>query len=349
MLDSVGSGGGAGRAGWRDQVPSAGGLPPGGAIEPQMRRGLAPVLNDAAASVERTGGPPKPKGGPDPAELALDLTQIGLDIVGIFEPTPFADGANTLISVGRGDWFGAVTSAAGMLPYLGDTAKLAKLGRWAETVGDAVRMASDNPALRRAIQPAMEKLDDALGAIPEGALKKLPEEAREALAEMRSEVDEFLGRGTREADKGYRGVARGEAVNLPNVEMRNVDYVKRDRDEYRDLRRAFDAGGRSDFLKSLASDPGSRARLAEAGLSEQQVARVAEGKVPDGFQVHHKLPLDDGGTNDIDNLVLIRHDPYHIAITNEQRKLTRGMEVGETRNMDFPIPEGEVYDPRTYD
>ena len=35
------------------------------------------------------------------------------------------------------------------------------------------------------------------------------------------------------------------------------------------------------------------------------------GLVPDGWQVHHKIPLDQGGTNDVENLVLIKNDPYH--------------------------------------
>ncbi len=45
---------------------------------------------------------------------------------------------------------------------------------------------------------------------------------------------------------------------------------------------------------------------------------IEDGLVPDGWQVHHKLPLDQGGTNDLENLVLIKNDPYHKVITNEQ-------------------------------
>ncbi|MGG1688404.1 HNH endonuclease signature motif containing protein [Pseudalkalibacillus sp. NRS-1564] len=30
-----------------------------------------------------------------------------------------------------------------------------------------------------------------------------------------------------------------------------------------------------------------------------------------GYQVHHKLPLDDGGNNDLSNLILIKNDPNH--------------------------------------
>jgi hypothetical protein len=68
-----------------------------------------------------------------------------------------------------------------------------------------------------------------------------------------------------------------------------------------------------------------------------------KGRPPRNWQVHHKLPLDDGGTNDFDNLVLIKNDPYHKAITNAQRKLTKGIEPGQTKEIDFPVPEGFLF------
>ena len=67
--------------------------------------------------------------------------------------------------------------------------------------------------------------------------------------------------------------------------------------------------------------------------------------MPQGWQVHHKLPLDDGGTNSFDNLVLIKNDPHHIALTNAQRTLVGDLAVGQSRQVDFPIPRGFVYPP----
>ena len=40
----------------------------------------------------------------DEKEVLLDLGQLALDIIGIVEPTPFADSANAVISIARGDW-----------------------------------------------------------------------------------------------------------------------------------------------------------------------------------------------------------------------------------------------------
>jgi hypothetical protein len=52
------------------------------------------------------------------------------------------------------------------------------------------------------------------------------------------------------------------------------------------------------------------------------IARMKDGLNPKGWKVHHNLPLDDGGTNDFTNLVLIKNDPYHKAVTNEHNSLS---------------------------
>ncbi len=63
-------------------------------------------------------------------EVLLDLGQLALDIIGIIEPTPFADSANAVISITRGDWWGSLLSAAGVIPYIGDVAKLGKIRKY---------------------------------------------------------------------------------------------------------------------------------------------------------------------------------------------------------------------------
>ena len=60
------------------------------------------------------------------------------------------------------------------------------------------------------------------------------------------------------------------------------------------------------FLKGLSNDPNKVKKLKKAGLTDKDIARMKDGLNPKGYQVHHKLPLDDGGTNDMDNLILIK-------------------------------------------
>ena len=124
----------------------------------------------------------------DPADLALDITQMGLDIVGLVDPTPISDGANGIISLARGDWLGAGISALSMIPYVGDAAKLGKLGRYAETLAKAVDAAKSSPEVAKAIGPAMEKLREAIGAIP---FDKLPKPLADAIEPLKSKLDDF--------------------------------------------------------------------------------------------------------------------------------------------------------------
>ncbi|QTD45484.1 DNA/RNA non-specific endonuclease [Ottowia testudinis] len=168
----------------------------------QLLAEIAPHLpeRDQARLVQELGarghptdiaGPPqaKPKtADADVGELALDLTQIGLDIAGLIDPTPISDGANGLISLARGDWLGAGISAVSMVPYIGDAAKLGKLGRYAQTVAKAVDLAKANPAIAQRLGPAMEKLREAFGHV---ALDKLPQSMRQALEPIKTKLDDF--------------------------------------------------------------------------------------------------------------------------------------------------------------
>lgn len=75
---------------------------------------------------------------PPPRKMnALDMLQMGLDAVGVADPTPIADGANAVLSVARAAFDpahagehlkNAGISAISMVPYFGDIAKLFKYG-----------------------------------------------------------------------------------------------------------------------------------------------------------------------------------------------------------------------------
>ena len=73
------------------------------------------------------------------------------------------------------------------------------------------------------------------------------------------------------------------------------------------------------------------------------VKKLKEGLVPKGYQVHHELPLDDSGTNDFSNLVLIKNDPYHKVITNYQNSIARTMKIGESKEVLWPIIGKNIY------
>jgi len=87
-------------------------------------------------------------------------------------------------------------------------------------------------------------------------------------------------------------------------------------------------------------------KLKKAGLSDTDIQKLKNNENVTGYEVHHKIPLDDGGTNDMSNFVLIKKTPYHHALTTEQNSFSRAMTIGQTKTVNFPIPKGIVYSPK---
>jgi DNA/RNA non-specific endonuclease len=137
------------------------------------------------------------------ADLALDMVQIGLSVAGIFDPTPVSDGIDGVISLLRGDFLGAGISVVSMVPYVGDAAKLGKLGKFAESIAKAVDLAKLDPAFAKQIGPALDKIRDTLKSVP---LDSLPKPAREALESMKTKLDEFAAIGTKTSKVGKNEV-----------------------------------------------------------------------------------------------------------------------------------------------
>ncbi|WCJ60440.1 hypothetical protein NXS98_04725 [Fontisphaera persica] len=71
----------------------------------------------------------------------------GLDAIGVIEPTPLADGLNALLYAMEGGWGNAGISAVGMVPFLGDGAKLCKyVGNYGAKLSETAERALKLPA-----------------------------------------------------------------------------------------------------------------------------------------------------------------------------------------------------------
>ncbi|MDO5286290.1 MAG: hypothetical protein Q4G45_05640 [Actinomycetia bacterium] len=145
-------------------------------------------------------------------------------------------------------------------------------------------------------------------------------------------VEPYLKRAAKHGGD-FRGVLKKQIHIMPGVKVIDgFPYTKRSRKDMKRLRKAFDRGGRQKFLKSL-----KEADLRHHGFSNHEIQRIQSGRVPKGYQVHHKSPLDDSGTNSHDNLVLIRNSPEHQLISNHQRWVTRDLKVGDTADVTWPV------------
>lgn len=171
---------------------------------------------------------------PEARELLLDLGQFTLDMVGIFEPTPFADLTSGIISLCRGEFAAGAISAIAIVPYAGDLAKLGKLPRYAQTVERTVQLARKNEALARLARPVLTRLLSALDALP---LDRVSQSGRVAIGRMRDAIDEFLGparmmsRAERLTDDMLKRVL-GSTRNVGVLPRRNVRTIVEFFDKY---------------------------------------------------------------------------------------------------------------------
>ena len=176
-------------------------------------KGGAPLLargGDDAAQAELEALTPEQR------ELLLDLTQLGLGIAGIVDPSGVADATDAVISFGRGDWLGGIISGVSIVPVLGDLAKAGKLGTWAETVVKAVDLAGSNARFAKQLQPVVRRIDQVLDRIP---LDRLPAAVREPLERIRGQIDRFFAGAGLEQGLGWRG--RGEPPKPWNTSTAN--------------------------------------------------------------------------------------------------------------------------------
>lgn len=128
---------------------------------------------------------------------------------------------------------------------------------------------------------------------------------------------------------------------LPGVPVVDMVYERRPKAERLALREAFDSEGRQAFLRHLLTE--RSADLLARGFTERNFESLRRGKVPHGYNVHHIKPLDDGGDNRFDNLVLMRAHPEHEAIHRYLDPQLRGLEAGQARLIRLPLPEAGAY------
>lgn len=119
-----------------------------------------------------------------------------------------------------------------------------------------------------------------------------------------------------------------------------IDYQKKDREIYKSDRANFSRRERLNWLKKIAST--HRDELIQAGFTGNEIELMkTKGRAPVGYEVHHRIPLDDGGTNEDNNLILIRNDVEHRSIHgyyNPGELQIKLLEDGEKTQVALPVP-----------
>ena len=157
-------------------------------------------------------------------------------------------------------------------------------------------------------------------------------------------AEKYLQEQVRGSESGsgssFTGKLRGEDVTLNNVNVHDITLKKRSSSELSQLRSEFNTSVRKNFLMDMGKQT---EYLRSAGFTEADILKIQNGYVPTGWQVHHKIPLDGGGTNDFSNMVLIQNEPYHKVLTNYQNSVMKDMNEGDIIVVAWPQPNGNIY------
>lgn len=135
-------------------------------------------------------------------ELALDVVGLALDITGTFEPTPFSDLAGAALTTYRRDYRGAFLTLLGVIPALGDAAKLGKIPAYVKKVKRAIQLARNvrNAKFAALIWPILVRLGKHIDNL-DVPLRHLPDSVSRSLRSLRDEIDEFAGLSRKPANR----------------------------------------------------------------------------------------------------------------------------------------------------
>jgi hypothetical protein len=173
-------------------------------------------------------------------ELAVDVVQFALDLVGIVDPSGTADAASGLISLGRGKWLDAAISGVSMVPYIGDLAKTAKLPRYVKSIADAVKLGSKDHKFACQLRPALDKLKAALDKVP---LSTLPSSAQAQIRQVKTDIEVFMNR------RMYNPNPKHELAGVTGVKRSRLDLTSDQAYELlNDASRCLEVPGKKQFV-----------------------------------------------------------------------------------------------------
>jgi len=113
------------------------------------------------------------------------------------------------------------------------------------------------------------------------------------------------------------------------------------------VRSNFNATDKPAYVRHLVAT--RTADLKNLGFTDGDLSYMASsGKIPRRYniEVHHRLPIDCGGTNDFKNLNLVRQSA-HKLFNEAQVAATKGMQAGDQRPVELlELPEGDLVFPR---
>lgn len=135
-----------------------------------------------------------------------------------------------------------------------------------------------------------------------------------------------------------KGVFPFDEIN--GFKLKEVEWTIPNQKDRKRKRKAF-GNVRKEFLMYIGQH--LEPQLREMGLTDAQIKQVKGGNAPNGYNVHHKLPIFGGGKNEFSNLILMPikpHDELHHKVMDPQ---TSRMQDGDSKKVLVPWSDDMVY------
>ena len=136
-------------------------------------------------------------------------------------------------------------------------------------------------------------------------------------------------KNTAEKQRAERGQFDFDVIN--GFKLKEVEFKMPPKGEREAMREQFKKEVRPAFLKYVAEHFPDE--LHAMGISDAGLATMRKGYSVNGYNVHHKLPIHGGGTNDFKNLIIMPikpHDELHHEVIDPQlknQKLAEGIKI----------------------
>lgn len=139
--------------------------------------------------------------------------------------------------------------------------------------------------------------------------------------------------------------ARNGKFNFSEIhgfKLKEVEWTVPDKQTRKRRRSQFNSV-REEFLKELGANHEDELRA--MGLKDKAIDMIKKGHAPQGYNVHHKLPIHGGGQNVFSNLILMPippHDDLHHIVMDPQ---VAQMQSGQSKKVMIPWTDDMVYHP----
>ena len=129
-------------------------------------------------------------------------------------------------------------------------------------------------------------------------------------------------------------------TEINGFKLKEVEWTVPDKQTRKKRRHSFNKV-RGEFLKHIGAT--MEPALRDLGLTDKQIEQIKKGATPNGYNVHHKLPIHGGGKNEFSNLILMPVKPHNELHQKVMDPQVAQMQSGDSKKVVIPWTDDMVY------